>query len=274
MFKVNKTKVEEKIINKFISLLDKGYDTEYCFNKFPFFKPYRREIDLYLDALNKIKDFKSIEPSENFKKDTLKKIYQNTQSTENNYLQKNMVFNKSSKLKRPFFKPVITFISTFLFLTFSYTGAVFASENSIPGDILYNVKISAENIQTSFTPYSKQGPLHFRFSNRRMGEAIIILNKNINISDEEMNNLLKSIDLEFQKCNEHHYLNNQESETLNNEINGIKTQTQKRIRKRDGSGNDNNSTQSSSTTDTSTSGNEVKGSSDTGNKCFSYGNGN
>lgn len=239
MFKENKKKVEGKIIHKFISLLDKGYDAQYCFNKFPFFKSYRSEINLYLDALNKIKDFKSIKPSENFEKHTLEKIYQNAQKVEDNRSWENPVLPRAPKFKRPFLKPVIIFISSFLFLTFSYTGTVFASENSIPGDTLYNVKISAENIQTSFTPYSKQGALHFKFLNRRMGEASVILDENIDISDEEMNNLLKAIDFEFQKCNEYHYLNKQESETVNNEINGIKTETQKRIRKRDGSGKNN-----------------------------------
>ena len=271
MFKENKTRVEEKIINKFIRLLDKGCDAQYCFNKYPFFKSYRSEIDLYLDTLNKLKDFKSIEPSKNFKKDTLKKIYQNNQKAEDNSFQKNMVFPRSSKLKKLFFKPVIIFISTFLFLTFSYTGSVFASENSIPGDILYNIKISAENIQTTFTPASRQGSLHFRFLNRRMREVNIILDKNINITDEEMNNLLEAIDLEFQKCNEYHYLNNQESETLNNEINVIKMETQKRIRKRNSSGNDNIEGQSTST-DTTASGNTTKRTSNGDSKTSGYGN--
>jgi len=99
-----------------------------------------------------------------------------------------------------------------------------------------------------------------------MGEASVILNKNINISDEEMNNLLKSIDLEFQKCNEHHYFNKQESETLNNEINGIKTETQKRIRKRDGSGNNNIGEQCALSTNTTVSGDSTKGTSNTDNK--------
>jgi len=245
MFKENKTNIEEKIIKKFIGLLDKGFDAAYCFNKFPIFNSYRREIELYLEALNRIKDFKSIEPSENFKKNTLNKIYQNAQRTENNSLNKNIVLHRTSKIKRPFFKPAIIFISTFLFFTFSYTGTVFASVNSLPGEILYNVKISAEKIQTSLTPSSRQGSLHFKFLNKRMEEADILLDKNINISDIEMSNLLKAIDIEFQKCNEYHYLNKLESENLNNEIIGIKTQAQKRIRKRNGSGNNNISDQMS-----------------------------
>ena len=272
MFKENKKKVEQKIINKFISLLDKGYDAQYCFNKFPFFKSYRSEIELYIDALNKIKDFKSIEPSKNFEKRTLEKIFQDAQKTEDKYFQENLILHKTPKLKKPFFKPVVVFISTFLFLTFSYTGAVFASANSLPGDVLYNVKISSETIQTSFTPYHNQGSLHFKFLTRRMGEAGVILEKNINISDEEMNNLLKAIDLEYQKCNEYQYLDNQESDALNNEINAIKTQAQKRIRKRNGSGNDSIDGQSIST-DTTVSGNSIKGTSNADNKSPGYGNG-
>ncbi|MEI7615702.1 MAG: DUF5667 domain-containing protein, partial [Actinomycetota bacterium] len=157
--------------------------------------------------------------------------------------------------------------STFLFLTFSYTGTVFASANSIPGDILYNVKISAENIQTSLTPPSRQGSLHLRFLNRRMAEAVIILNNNINISDEKINNLLDSIDLEYKRCNEHNYLNGQQTETLNNEINGIKTETQMRMRKRDGTGRDgmgsngmgnNSGGQCTSSTESTVSGNNTE----------------
>ena len=267
MFKADKAKIEEKIIGKFISLLDKGHNAEYCFDKFPVFKSYRSEIQQYLDALSKIKDFKSVKPSKKFEKSALEKIYQNTQKTEESYFQKNMISYGAKKPRRPFLKPVIAFISTFLFLTFSYTGTVFASTNSIPGDILYSVKISAESIQTSFTPPSQQGPLHLRFLNRRMAEAAIILNENINISDEEINKLLDSIDLEYKRCNEHHYLNGQQNETLNNEINGIKTETQMRMRKRDGTGNglgnNNNggqctsSTETTNSTETSVSGNST-----------------
>ncbi|MEI7615915.1 MAG: DUF5667 domain-containing protein [Actinomycetota bacterium] len=271
MFKADKAKVEEKIISKFISLLDKGHDADYCFAKFPVFKSYRSEIEQYLDALSKIRDFRSVKPSKKFEKSALEKIYQNTQKTEESYFQKNLVSRGASKPARPFLKPVIAFISTFLFLSFSYTGTVFASTNSIPGDILYSVKISAEHIQTSFTPPSGQGPLHLRFLNRRMAEAAIILNENINISDEELNKLLGSIDLEYKRCNEHHYLSGQQNETLNIEINGIKTKTQMRMRKMDGTGsegmgkgiggngmgNNNNGGQCTSSTETSVSGNSI-----------------
>ncbi|MCL4385913.1 MAG: DUF5667 domain-containing protein [Actinobacteria bacterium] len=241
MFKRNTTKYKEKVINKFINLIDKGYDVKYCFKKFPVFNYYKDDINLYLNTIDRIKGFKSIEPSDEYKNTSLEKIYQSAKQYDKNLLIKNSKSYKLSKFKKPFLKPVVIFISAFLFLTFSYTGTVFASQNSIPGDVLYNVKKSAENIQLSFTPYSKQGSLHFKFLNKRINEANTILNKNTNISDEEINNLFNTIDYEFQKCNEHHYLNNQDNQKISNEINTIKMQYQKRYRKRYGPGNSNTS---------------------------------
>jgi len=239
MFKKNTIKYKEKVINKFISLIDKGYDADYCFKKFPIFDYYKDDIKLYLNTINNIKGLKTIEPTDEFKNSLFEKITQNTNQYDKNLFINNYNSYKSSKFKKPFLKPVIVFLSAFLFLTFSYTGTVFASQNSIPGDVLYNVKKSAEVIQLSFTPYSKQGKLHFKFLNNRINEATIILNKNIILSDIEINNLLNSIDYEYKKCNEHNYLNNQDKQKINNEINTIKMQYQNRYRKRYGPRNSN-----------------------------------
>lgn len=64
-------------------------------------------------------------------------------------------------------------------LIISSIGTVAASAQALPGDFLYPVKRTQESIQMTFTPGTAgQAQLHLEFANRRLDEALTLLDEN------------------------------------------------------------------------------------------------
>ena len=224
----NNFKNNEKILKKSLNLMDKGYSIEYCSKKF---SAYKKEIVPFIDILRQIEQLKSIVPDKDFSKATLNKIYKSSEKqNEKKSIKSNSV---TLKPRRAILRLALVFLSLFIFLTFPFIGAVYASEKSLPGQTLYNVKKSIETVELAFTPYTSQGTVHLKFLNKRLAEADTIFDNNIETFDETMNKLLADIDYEYNKCNERKILSKSEGEIINKKINDIKMQYQKKYEKQD-----------------------------------------
>ncbi|MCG2694303.1 DUF5667 domain-containing protein [Candidatus Parcubacteria bacterium] len=72
-------------------------------------------------------------------------------------------------------KPVLTAMVIFGIVFGGWAATVSASYNSLPGDMLYTVKIMAENAQVSLTSKNNEVPLRAEFAARRLEEMRKIL---------------------------------------------------------------------------------------------------
>ena len=68
------------------------------------------------------------------------------------------------------FRWAVAFVFVAAILYAGGTGAVAASYDSLPGDLLYPVKRASESVQVFFTPASRQASLHATLAQRRLDE--------------------------------------------------------------------------------------------------------
>ena len=54
--RINNKAINDKVIKKFLNLLDKGYGLEYCLEKF---SPYRKDLESYLKILKGLENLGS-----------------------------------------------------------------------------------------------------------------------------------------------------------------------------------------------------------------------
>jgi len=212
--RINNKAINDKVIKKFLNLLDKGYGLEYCIEKF---SPYRKDLESYLKILKGLENLGNIKNDEKLEDSILEKIYQSNNQPD-----------KIPENKPAFLKPAIVFLSVFVFLSLSFAGTVYASESSLPGEVLYSVKRTYENAQIVFTPYSNEGKLYFNFLNKRIFEADTLLNRDDAINEETVENLLGEIDYNYGKCLEHKSFGKNDGERIGKHINGLRETFQKR----------------------------------------------
>ena len=221
--RINNKAINDKVIKKFLNLLDKGYGLEYCLEKF---SPYRKDLESYLKILKGLENLGSIKNDKKLEESILEKIYQSSNQSdkipEANY-------NVSRIRVRPaFLKPAIVFLSVFIFFSLSFAGTVFASESSLPGEALYSVKRTYEEVQIVFTPHTNEGKLYFNFLNKRIFEADNLLNRDDAINEKVVENLLGEIDYNYGKCLEHKSFGKNDGERIGKHINGLRETFQKR----------------------------------------------
>jgi hypothetical protein len=212
--------MDEKILKKFLAMLDKGYDKNYCLSRFP---AYEKELSQYIDLHLELGSLKTITPDPNYFDKGLKSVYKKISEEESNSieLRTQKIRSKKSPAKLRFLKPSIVFLSVFILLTFSFAGTTFASQKSLPGESLYGMKKTVEVIQLKITPYSKKGEFHLMLLNRRLYEANEILNKS-DTKSEIVIKLLNDIDFQYKKCNEFMSINMNNKEQIDNAISNIK----------------------------------------------------
>ena len=93
-------------------------------------------------------------------------------TTVSNLKKKSSIFNK---IRSP--KLAWTFSIIFLFLAILFSAATI-SANSVPGDILYPLKLATEKVQFLLTSDSeKKAELRLTFSDKRLQEMVSVLNK-------------------------------------------------------------------------------------------------
>ena len=87
-------------------------------------------------------------------------------------------------------------IVTILLSLISGTGAVYASNDALPGDTLYSVKMWIENIQLAIAPEDVDTGLHMRFAEHRIEEAVeLILEGRFNDLGEAVDGYQKRAEL-------------------------------------------------------------------------------
>ena len=221
--RINNKAINDKVIKKFLNLLDKGYGFEYCLEKF---SPSIKDLESYLKILKGLENLGSIKNDKKLEESILEKIYQSSNQSdkipEANY-------NVSRIRVRPaFLKPAIVFLSVFIFFSLSFAGTVFASESSLPGEALYSVKRTYEEVQIVFTLHTNEGKLYFNFLNKRIFEADTLLNRDDAINEKVVENLLGEIDYNYGKCLEHKSFGKNDGERIGKHIKGLRETFQKR----------------------------------------------
>jgi hypothetical protein len=207
----------EKIFNKCIILMSKGYDIDYCLNKF---KKYKDVLEEYIRIYGKLKNLANLESDKNFIKNTLDKIYKlSAEKCETSIIK---------PPKRNFlFKPAIIFLITIVIIGFSFVGILLASQKSVPSEILYPVKRVVEQFKLYVYPESFMGLLHFDLLNNRLEETNKLIESNIS-NKKIADNLLSEIEYEYVQSKKYNYFGNQTREQVLNNINSIKSKYQEK----------------------------------------------
>jgi hypothetical protein len=214
---------KEIIFYKFIALINKGYSIKYCETKFA---KYKSMIDEYLPIIEQIKKLKRNDLSDDFLKNTLSKIYSD-KSTQDVQISYNNKHHRTSIIV----KPAIIFLSALIFFSFSFVGAAYASQSSIPGDFLYPVKRSVENVKLLMYPESKENTVHFQLLNNRIDEAKILINSSSDISIKT-GDLLEEIDNEFNQLKKGNYFGNKSEKEVKDLVNDIKEKYKDKIKQK------------------------------------------
>jgi hypothetical protein len=214
----------ERIIDKCHILIENGYDLRYCLDRF---KDYRKEIEEYFSTADKIGDLRKILPDKEFRESSLDPIIERAEK-----LQKSPEIKSNKNFipaRRKILKPAIIFMVFFLIAVFSISGTLFASQNSIPGETLYPVKISFENFRLNIYPENLRDELHLKFLNNRIEEANTLFDRNHGESRVLIEDLIIEIDRRYQLCRNRNYLDTSNCDALEGSIESIKRQYQKRF---------------------------------------------
>ena len=217
----------KKLVNA-LRLSDTRDNAGYCLKRFP---EYRDEIIEYFNAIDSLKDLKKHVPEKDAAERILTGIFEKISSndmstykdTARNPLAGGHKIRRSGIFRSApsFLKPALVFVSVFVVLMLSFTGAVYASDDTVPGDTLYPVKRTAETIQVALTPYSKEGELYEEFLGKRLDEAEIILRDEDTIEDAIADEIINDIDFAYDRCRQHNCFGENESYILEGQINTI-----------------------------------------------------
>ncbi|MFO7929305.1 MAG: DUF5667 domain-containing protein [Candidatus Humimicrobiaceae bacterium] len=211
---MDKDNNNKKIILNCMRLLDTGHDLEYCLHKYP---NHQDQIRKYFGLISSLGNLKKVKPAAAFKANLLNKIYENVREEE--YRPKTMT---------RLLKPAVIFISVFLLFIFSSAGVLYASQASLPGQPLYSVKRSAEDLELFFYPSYREGRLHFKFLNKRLIEARALLESKTP-EKENISYLLDEIMKEYRNCRQHNYFGGYGEEQIVQDIDEIYNRYQKRF---------------------------------------------
>ena len=214
----------EKIFNKCISLIDKGYSIKYCLEKY---SDCRKELEEYFATVKELGKLKEVKPDSKYITNSLNKIYSSTETKE-------IKVPKTDRIRvgAAILKPALIFLAVFVFIGFSFAGTAYASQDSIPGEILYPVKRSTEDIRLLLYPESMKGSLHYQFLNNRVLEADILLETGESLDIEIIEELLEEADGEFWECKRYGYFNSSSEEDTAKMMEKVRQKYQNRYRKK------------------------------------------
>ncbi len=218
--------MNKKVLKKFLSLIDKGMDIDACLSKFPGEYQNLKEYAGIIKGLDNLKD---IAADKNFEEKSLEDIYFRARTEDTEGVKK--ISPKSAILAglRPaYLKPLIAFFAVLVLIGFSFTGTLYASGDSLPGDILYPVKRTSENLKVAFTPYKYEEKLYLKILEERLGEADMILSQADFKDTDAAENLISDIDNTYRICRERKYLGADEDEQLQNDITAVKDRLRNR----------------------------------------------
>jgi hypothetical protein len=224
-------KKTERIIDKCHILIGRGYGIGYCLDRF---KDHRKEIEEYFSTTNRIGTLRNVLPDKEFREKSLDLIIEKAEKLQKSHEKES---NKNFiPVRRKILRPAIIFMVFFLIAVFSISGTLFASQNSIPGETLYPVKISFENFRLNIYPENLRDELHLKFLNNRIEEANSLLEYDNGESRLLIEDLIIEIDRRYQLCSNRNYLDPSNCDELVGSIESIKKQYQKRFGQDPGKG--------------------------------------
>lgn len=217
---MNKDKnVNKKVLKKFLNLLDKGMDMETCLAQFP---DQREDLKHYAAIIGNFENLKNIRVDRDFENNSLKDIY--LRARIENIKNREKISKKDAfliRLRPAYLKPLVIFLGILIFMSFSFAGTLYASESSIPGNTLYSLKRTSENIHVAFTPYKYEKGLYLKLLDTRLSEADSILSKTNYTDTVAAEKLLSDIDITYKKCQERKYLGADQDGHMQIRIRGI-----------------------------------------------------
>lgn len=226
---MNNNKKIEKVFNRCLKLMERGYSARYCLEKY---SSYRDELEEYFNIIVNLKNIGDTKPEIKNSQNMLEKIYNsaaNPEETSGTGIKNGTAAYRHIR-RRSFLKPAIVFATVFVLVIFSFTGTIYASMGSLPGENLYPVKRTAENIQLFFYPESKKGQLHFRFLNNRIDEASTLIEQG-GIDDKKLiEELLLEIDEEYRRCGKHSFFNAEDARNTLEIINAVNNRYRNKYR--------------------------------------------
>ncbi|MDZ7837867.1 MAG: DUF5667 domain-containing protein [Actinomycetota bacterium] len=205
---MNKKNIQN-ITDKCLSLMEKGYSLSYCLEKYSY---CRDRLEPYLKTAMQIKGLKSLQPDENFKKSTLQHVLSQIPQ------------------KRPrarWLKPAIAFIAAFMIVSFSFAGTAYAAQSSIPGQALYPVKRTVEEVQLFIYPPAQKAKLHLNMLNRRIEEARQVMASE-DTPQQLADQVMQNIEQQYGQCKQYGYLSSENQDQIIEDIESINGRYQKR----------------------------------------------
>ena len=124
--------------------------------------------------------------------------------------------------KRLLLKPAMIFLVFLVLAIFSFTGTLFASQDTVPGQVLYPLKRSFEDLKLSVYPESKKDSLHFQFLNNRIDEANTILGSDDHSAGTLVEGLIGEIENEYRMCKQYNCFSTGDEDRVLGSIENIK----------------------------------------------------
>ncbi len=214
----------EKILYNCINLMRKGYDLQYCMDKFSKYKDILSEYFLIMNSF-KMLDKKAIDHV--MEKRILNSIYSDEVSPNDHDEQ--VAVQIPDQRRKVFFrilKPAIIFLFVFALLNFSFIGFSYASQDSIPGDTLYSTKRNIEQLKLVIYPKSSKSIIHFQILNSRIYEAEKLFNSN-KAQKTVTDVLIREAEEEFDQCKKYEYFDGASEEEFEEAILDIKERSEK-----------------------------------------------
>ncbi|MFC2144911.1 DUF5667 domain-containing protein [Actinomycetota bacterium] len=231
----------EKIINKCLVLMEKGHSLDECINRF---EDYRDEITGYFKTINNVKSLEVLIPEEDYTKNSLTQIISEAKrrkgiSSEKADAKEAIKRDIPRAKKRLLLRPAMIFVVFLVAAIFSFSGTLFASQETVPGQVLYPLKRSFEDFKLIVYPENKKGDLHFQFLNNRIHEATTLLESDDTDTGIFVEDLIDELDMGYKMCQQYNCFSTQDENKVLNSINNIKNMHKRMHGKNSGSGKGN-----------------------------------
>jgi hypothetical protein len=214
----------QSIIDKCHKLIEKGYGLEYCLERF---KGFEKDIREYFSIAEDLKKLKQAAPSKKFTKNSLDSIIAIAKAREVSEADPTVRIPP----RRLLLRPAMIFIIFIVISVFSFSGTLFASQESMPGETLYPLKRSFESFQLAIYPEGMKGDLHLKFLGNRISEAEILLDAGDEADPLLIEELISDMDRQHRACNQYNCIDPVNEDDIQDSINSIRNRYHKRFGK-------------------------------------------
>jgi len=248
----------QKVIDKCHILIKKGYSIDYCLDRF---KDSRQEIKDYFAIAESLNILRTVRPGKNFSENSLDLIIKRAKKRER--IAGIRPTHSTTPIRRSILRPAMIFLIIFMLTVFSFSGTLFASQESIPGEALYPLKRSFESFRLNIYPENLKDSLHLQFLNNRINEADTLLEEENDDNVILLEELIIDIDKQYQMCKQYDCINSRNENALLDSIDSVKNRYQKRYEKNIQHGDQNKNEQNQGAQDLNESNSREQ---DSGNK--------